>query len=188
MQFIPQGIPAGVGFMYEGNVLPAGYLWQDGGLASRTIHAALFAAIGTTHGAGDGVTTFNVPDKRDRFVRGSSNMGGTGAAGRDPNANTRTAGNAGGSTSGVGSVQGDCIQNFVGTVRGDAMSDPNYKQIIVGTGAFVNQYTSTLVVNAGGATQSGRVTQLAFDPPSAGARTSSETRPQNISVNYIIKI
>jgi phage-related tail fiber protein len=37
---------------------------------SRTTFAELFSAIGTTHGAGDGSTTFNVPDLRGEFVRG----------------------------------------------------------------------------------------------------------------------
>lgn len=45
---------------------PTGYLLCDGAAYSRTTYAALFAAIGTTWGAGDGVTTFNVPDARGR--------------------------------------------------------------------------------------------------------------------------
>lgn len=183
MQFIPQGIPSGVILPFGGNTAPQGYLLCDGSTVSRSVYASLFNAISTLWGTGDGATTFHVPDGRGLFLRGKS-----AATGRDHNAAGRTAVNAGGSTGdNVGSYQSDCIQNFTGTVRGDAMADANYKQILVGSGAFVNQYTSSLVINAGGATQGGRVTQLAFDPPSAGARTSSESRPQNISVNYIIK-
>jgi microcystin-dependent protein/Tfp pilus assembly protein PilV len=44
--------------------IPAGYLLEDGSAVSRTTYADLFAVIGTTHGAGDGSTTFNVPDSR----------------------------------------------------------------------------------------------------------------------------
>jgi phage-related tail fiber protein len=49
---------------------PAGFLKANGAAVSRTTYAALFAAIGTTWGAGDGSTTFNVPDLRGEFVRG----------------------------------------------------------------------------------------------------------------------
>jgi microcystin-dependent protein len=44
---------------------------------SRTTYAALFSLIGTTFGAGDGSTTFNLPDLRGRVVAAPDNMGGT---------------------------------------------------------------------------------------------------------------
>lgn len=50
----------------------AGYLYCDGRAVSRTDYARLFAAIGTQYGAGDGSTTFNVPDFRGMFLRGFS--------------------------------------------------------------------------------------------------------------------
>lgn len=56
---------------YAGTSSPSGYLFCDGSTISRTTYAALFAAIGTTWGAGDGLTTFNVPDLQNMFVRGS---------------------------------------------------------------------------------------------------------------------
>lgn len=49
---------------------PTGFLKANGAAISRTTYSALFAAIGTTFGAGNGVTTFNVPDLRGEFVRG----------------------------------------------------------------------------------------------------------------------
>ena len=49
---------------------PVGYVKANGALVSRTTYAALFAAIGTTFGAGDGSTTFALPDLRAEFVRG----------------------------------------------------------------------------------------------------------------------
>ena len=60
--------PAAVGTSVEGywNNVPNGYLYEDGSAVSRTTYSALFAAIGTTHGAGDGSTTFNLPDSRGR--------------------------------------------------------------------------------------------------------------------------
>lgn len=52
------------------NTAPTGFLKANGAAVSRTTYADLFAAIGTTFGAGDGSTTFNVPDLRGEFVRG----------------------------------------------------------------------------------------------------------------------
>jgi microcystin-dependent protein len=88
------GNPAGVFIPFAGGTLPAGYLWCDGSAVSRTTYSALFAAIGTAHGTGDGSTTFNVPDLRGRFLRGSDNMT-TGAAARDPGRTSRSAAVAG---------------------------------------------------------------------------------------------
>jgi microcystin-dependent protein len=51
--------------------IPSGYLFCDGTAVSRTQYPALFAAIGTFNGSGDGSTTFNLPDKRGRVTVGS---------------------------------------------------------------------------------------------------------------------
>jgi microcystin-dependent protein len=53
-------------------VAPAGYLICDGSAVSRAVYAALFTAIGVLWGAGDGSTTFNLPDLRDRVAIGAS--------------------------------------------------------------------------------------------------------------------
>lgn len=62
------GLP--VGSYVEGawTTAPAGYLLADGTAVSRTTYANLFAVIGTTYGAGDGSTTFNLPDARGRVL------------------------------------------------------------------------------------------------------------------------
>jgi phage-related tail fiber protein len=52
------------------NTAPAGYVKANGAVISRTTYASLFAVIGTTFGAGDGSTTFGIPDARGYFVRG----------------------------------------------------------------------------------------------------------------------
>lgn len=54
---------------------PAGYLKANGAAVSRTTYAALFAAIGTTFGSGDGSTTFTLPDLRGYFPRGWADGG-----------------------------------------------------------------------------------------------------------------
>ena len=53
---------------------PTGYLLCNGAAVSRTAYAALFAVIGTTFGAGDGSTTFNLPDCRNRMTIGSGSL------------------------------------------------------------------------------------------------------------------
>ncbi|HWP27634.1 MAG TPA: phage tail protein [Xanthobacteraceae bacterium] len=72
-------IPPGVVMPYAGTSEPSGWLFCYGQAVSRTTYAALFSAIGTTYGAGDGSTTFNLPDLRGRTVAGKDNMGGTSA-------------------------------------------------------------------------------------------------------------
>lgn len=56
---------------------PSGWLLAYGQAVSRTTYDVLFAAIGTTYGAGDGSTTFNLPDLRGRTIVGLDNMGGS---------------------------------------------------------------------------------------------------------------
>ena len=71
-------IPVGAVMPFAMNSAPTGWLSANGGAVSRSTYAALFAAVGTTHGAGDGSTTFNLPDLRGYFVRGSgTNADGT---------------------------------------------------------------------------------------------------------------
>jgi microcystin-dependent protein len=61
---------SGVVLMFAGSAAPAGYLLCDGAAVSRTAYPALFDAIGTTHGVGDGSTTFNVPNLKGRVPVG----------------------------------------------------------------------------------------------------------------------
>ena len=71
-------IPAGAIMPFAMNSTPTGWLATDGTAVSRSTYANLFAAISTTYGVGDGSTTFNLPDLRGYFVRGSgTNVDGT---------------------------------------------------------------------------------------------------------------
>ena len=69
---VQNGWPAGVIIPFAGTSVPTGYLLCNGVAVSRTNYANLFAAIGTLYGAGDGSTTFNLPDARDRVLQGAS--------------------------------------------------------------------------------------------------------------------
>ncbi|NWD24862.1 phage tail protein [Pseudomonas yamanorum] len=63
-------VPAGAIMAFAMTSIPTGYIKASGAAVSRVAYAALFAQIGTYYGAGDGATTFNLPDLRGVFVRG----------------------------------------------------------------------------------------------------------------------
>lgn len=89
-------IPTGFVGCFAGSTPPANTLEAYGQAVSRVTYATLFSVIGTTHGAGDGVTTFNLPDLRGRMMIGMDNMGGT-SANRVTAAAADTLGGTGGS-------------------------------------------------------------------------------------------
>ncbi len=64
------GVAPGTFIHFAGPNPPAGYLRANGAQVSRATYAALFAALGTYYGGGDGSTTFNLPDARAMFLRG----------------------------------------------------------------------------------------------------------------------
>jgi microcystin-dependent protein len=73
-------VPAGIVSAFAGTTAPSGWLMCYGQAVSRTDYSALFTALSTTYGSGDGSTTFNIPDMRGRAVAGVDNMGGTAAS------------------------------------------------------------------------------------------------------------
>ena len=80
-----QEMPAGTILPFAGTTAPPNYLICDGSAVSRTAYASLYAVIGTTYGAGDGATTFNIPDLRGRVAVGKnsgtfSTLGASGGA------------------------------------------------------------------------------------------------------------
>ncbi|QMT48741.1 tail fiber protein [Neisseria bacilliformis] len=66
---LAEAAPSGMIAYFAGQTAPAGWLKANGVAVSRTAYARLFAAVGTTYGAGDGKTTFNLPDLRGEFLR-----------------------------------------------------------------------------------------------------------------------
>ena len=152
-------VPPGTVVAYAGDTAPPGWLLCDGSVVSRTQYSALFAAIGTAHGSGDGATTFNLPDYRGRFLRGVD-----GGAGRDPDNSLRTAMNPGGNiTNTVGSVQGDEFKAHTHTY---ALRNSWHQREIRNEYEYfwANERTAN-----------------------TGSTGGSETRPVNAYVNWIIK-
>ena len=91
-----EGIPTATVVPWTDSSVPTGFLECNGAAVSRSTYSALYAIIGTTYGAGDGVNTFNIPDLQDEVVVGKS---GTKALASTGGANTVTStGNVGGST------------------------------------------------------------------------------------------
>lgn len=70
------GVPVGSVFWLATQTAPEGYLICDGSAVSRTEYADLFAAVGTTFGAGDGSTTFALPNLQAAFIRGAGSQDG----------------------------------------------------------------------------------------------------------------
>lgn len=64
------GVPAGIIAPFAGSIAPSGWLLCQGQNVSRSTYAALFAVLGITYGAGDGVNTFTLPDLRGRVPVG----------------------------------------------------------------------------------------------------------------------
>ena len=175
--------PAGVLSNYAGAAAPTGYLECDGSAISRTTYAGLFTAISTMYGVGDGSTTFNLPDLRGLFIRGFNNGAGT-----DPDAAIRAARGDGTTGDNVGTYQSFAMQNLTGTF-GFTDNNATYFRVRVqnASGIFGSQQISTNYLNSSGTpgatTLPGNVN---FDA-SRQAQTSSEVRPRNIQMMYIIK-
>lgn len=75
-------IPSGAVIPFAGSTAPQGYFLCDGREVSRTDYPYLFDAIGTIYGEGDGSTTFNLPNLKDKFIEGA----GTNAVGTEMSA------------------------------------------------------------------------------------------------------
>lgn len=106
--YLQGGCPTG-GFIYWSGVsLPSGYLPCDGRAVSRTTYSALYNMIGTVWGAGDGSTTFNLPNLVNRTVHGIGNSTGSIASGTFDQAHTHNSGDI----HGVGGAWGNYIDSY----------------------------------------------------------------------------
>ncbi len=149
------GAPTGAISMYAGTEAPAGWLMCDGSEVSRTEYADLFAVIGTAYGAGDGATTFCVPDLRGRFalgVGGEHAMGGTGGSETVALTEAQMPAHA----HGVGKNSAGMDAFLVSISSGDGVTRYNAKQgtgstysNVVRSGQAINRHTATGGVGGG---------------------------------------
>ncbi len=155
-------LPAGMIAPFAQATAPTGWLECNGTAVSRTTYAGLFAAINTMYGAGDGLTTFNLPDYRGQFLRGWNH-----GAGNDPDAASRTDRGDGTTGDAVGTKQVDQFKSHSHNMGKD--SGGNYGCANPGAG-----YSGAVEIDQTGALNS-------------GLTGGNETRPKNINVLYCIK-
>jgi microcystin-dependent protein len=170
-------LPAGAIMPFAMNTVPTGWLAANGSTPSRTTYAALFAAIGTLYGAGDGSTTFALPDLRGYFVRGS----GTNAAD----------GTAAGT---FGTKQADAVgpHTHSGTTNLDGSHthplNLNVGSSGSGTGLMVaNSVSNENPTSTRGSISAGGSHTHAFTTTAQDPTSTTETRPRNIALLYCIK-
>lgn len=154
-------LPTGTVQAYVGKTAPAGWLLCNGSTASRKTYANLFTLIGITYGAGDGQTTFTLPDFRGMFLRGTGTHGtlkmANGTAFSGPS---------------------------LGTSQNDQMAGHIHQQYpqageASGSGAVATGFGGTLVNGAAGPPHN--------DGTNGTPRSGPETRPASFGVNWIIK-
>lgn len=158
-KFIPAGaVPSGAVQPFAMSSAPNGWLSCNGANVSRTTYSDLFAAIGTTWGAGDGTTTFGLPDLRGEFVRGWD-------AGRGADSGRSFA-----------SSQADQFQDHGHRLTGrqHAGADGAFNEF--GDNQAAEVYSNTTSVGA-------PVERNSNGTP----RVGSETRPRNVAMLYCIK-
>jgi microcystin-dependent protein len=178
-------LPPGMVVPFAANMAPSGWLLCSGAAVSRATFADLFAVIGTTFGAGDGTTTFNLPDLRGRLLVGKDDMGGTAAS-------RVTSGGSGVSGTVLGAVGGNqLLQQHTHTAT---VNDPGHAHNAA-AGQFV-------LANAGGtdtAGGAGFITAGTRVAATASATTgvtvtlantgtgSSQNMPPVMVLNWLIK-
>lgn len=149
-------IPTGTVAAFAVSTPPSGWLNCDGSAVSRSTYATLFGVVGTTYGAGNGTTTFNLPDGRGRTMFGWDSGNATGRLTGSP-----TGGISASSIANVGGEQGHTL-----TTPGElpahshGVTDPTHTHTVVDGGHI---HTTQTPVNNTGSFGTGA------NPPSASA-------------------
>lgn len=153
--------PPGAVMAFAMATAPNGWLKCNGAAVSRTTYVALFTAIGTTYGVGDGATTFNLPDLRGEFVRGLDDGRGvdTGRA--------------------LGSYQGDDNKQHA-----HGVTDPGHTHQAIGGSQNNDPTTGGLWANTLRAYFN---TLLSYTGISIQNSGGTEARPRNVALLYCIK-
>jgi len=176
------GVPSGAVFCIAVASVPSGYLECNGAAVSRTTYAALFAVIGTQYGSGNGSSTFNIPDLRGEFIRGFDNGRGV---------------DSGRSVASSQSHQHPQHNHAVSASSSSSVTDPghthtmnmNQGNIISSGGAFGLKDSGTATrINSNNTGISVSTSTSISQSNRGGTSNSSETRPRNIAMMYVIKV
>ncbi|MDA9435815.1 phage tail protein [Bradyrhizobium sp. CCBAU 51627] len=186
----PYNIPIGAGFDYWGAAAPnSSFVFPYGQAISRSIYDSLFALFGTTYGAGDGLTTFNIPDLRGRITAKKDDMGGS-AAGR------LTASYFGTSASNLGAaggVEGQTITIAQMPIHSHGVTDPGHAHTPPGVSAGL--WGDNVVGSAAGGGNAFQMTHTTIPLATTGISiqtTGSGGAHNNVQptiiCNYVIRI
>lgn len=189
----------GIVVPFAGATAPTGWLLCDGSAVNRSVYAALFAIISTTYGAGDGSTTFNLPNLVDKFTAGAGSAYALGSSGGSTTTSSAGShnhtGNAGATTlstsqipshthTGTTSTIGDHTHTYVaptGTLGGGLAGSGGGYNITSNTSGAAGSHSHTFTSNATGGGDSHTHT-ISTD----GTHTHTVTPPY-LALNYIIK-
>ena len=171
------GTPSGSLLMWPTASAPSGYLLCNGSAVSRTTYAALFAVVGTTFGAGDGSTTFNLPNYADRMPIGAGTIAASiGASGGSATTTLSTSNLPSHSHSATSTVTDTGHQHTIPIAGGNG--SVNSSNDLVGSpGQDTGRVTETATTGITVATSIGNT----------GSGTAATTISPYLGINFIIK-
>lgn len=175
-------VPTGLTGLWWTDTLPTGYLWCNGAAVSRTTFAALFALFGTLYGAGNGSTTFNLPDLRDNVPVGKGTMGAVAAAGRITNYVTSSIATFIGACTHVLTTGELPVHTPTGTIGGSQILGSIFQGPEVGAAGGAGRNAPSVI---GSLTINGSNFTFSGDP--IGSGTPHDNVQPGIVCNYIIK-
>jgi microcystin-dependent protein len=156
---LANGVPTGGLVMWPTSSAPSGFLLCTGTAVSRTTYAALFAIVGTTFGAGDGSTTFNLPNYTNRMPYGTT----------------------------VGATGGTADAVVVSHTHTASVSDPGHSHTFTAfvNGSFGNAGAGVPLFNSG--PTSTAFTGIGVTNSTEGVSGTNQNLPPYLGINFIIK-
>lgn len=150
--------------IWPSSTIPDGFLLCNGSAVSRTTYANLFSKIGTTFGSGDGSTTFNVPDLRDRYIIGAN-------------------------TNALGTYIAEQLPNIKGTLNFSPASNSSSGVVWDETGAFTGTNPQGNFGNIQTSGYYGYQKLVSFSANSSNSvyTGNGKVYPASIALNFIIK-